>query len=154
MAGLIARPFVFCRLVYPSGGDFATASAATLPAGSRTVLDDHRLAEGFAELGAEHAGKHVDGAAGDEGDDDADRLIGIGLGTGGACVKREHREREREAQPFHRIASPRGVRARLVHAAQPSRSARLRSPGLRSRGREAFAAFTPPPPAPGSHPPK
>jgi hypothetical protein len=31
MAGLIARPFVFCRMVYPSGGDFATASAATLP---------------------------------------------------------------------------------------------------------------------------
>ena len=31
MAGLIACPFVFCRMVYPSGVDFATASAAIFP---------------------------------------------------------------------------------------------------------------------------
>src|SRR5260370_14592265 len=107
MAGLIARPFVFCRMVYPSGGDFATASAATLPPAPGRFSTITGWPRDSLSL-APHPGKHVNGAAGDEGDDDADRLVGIGLGTGAACETREAREREREAQPFHRIAYPRG----------------------------------------------
>jgi len=99
------------------GRRFRDRVSRNIAAGARTVLDDHRLAEGFAELGAEHAGKHVDGAAGDEGDDDADRLVRISLGNGAAGIKRERRERKREAQPFHRIAPCAGVHAGLVHAA-------------------------------------
>ena len=86
MAGLIARAVRVLQDGVAVGRRFRDRVGRDVAAGAWTVLDDHRLAEGFAELGAEHAGKHVDRAAGDEGDDDADRLMGIGLGSGAARV--------------------------------------------------------------------
>src|SRR6266516_8063635 len=106
MAGLIVCPFVFCRMVYPSGVDFATASAAIFPPAP---------------------GQRVDGAAGDEGNDDADRLARIVLGDGIARVKRERRERYHEAEAPHDAVCP-TVRVLVlftrlaVHHNRPSRS--------------------------------
>ena len=70
---------------------------------SRTILHDDRLAQSFGELGPHHAGERVDGPAGDEGDDDADRPARISLRRRVARMQRKHCEREGEPQPFHRI---------------------------------------------------
>ena len=58
---------------------------------ARAVLDHRRLAEQLLELRADGAADDVGGAAGDEGNDDPDRLGGRGLRV------RAERERRREA---------------------------------------------------------
>src|SRR5215831_6618505 len=97
MTGLIARPFVFCRMVYPSGGDFATASAPT--------------ARGARIASARHS-----------------RFI---------------------AEPPRAAFGP-GLSTQLSLADARA----CIHPVCDREGRDAFAALTPPPPAPGSHPPK
>ena len=98
-----------------------------IPARARTVLHDDRLAPRFGKLCAEHARERVDGAAGDEGNDDADRLARIVLGDGIARVKRERRERYHEAEAPHDAVCP-TVRVLVlftrlaVHHNRPSRS--------------------------------
>jgi hypothetical protein len=66
-----------------------------IAAGARAVLHDHRLTEHLGHFRADHARHRVDGAAGHEGDDDADRLARIGLGKSGAGMKRGRGERNR-----------------------------------------------------------
>jgi hypothetical protein len=63
------------------------------PGGTRLVLHHHLLAQNFAELGADQAGKNVVAAAGREADDHPDRLGWIT----GLC-RRRHGRRDDQQQ--------------------------------------------------------
>ena len=76
------------------GRGLRRSRGADIAAPARPVLDHHVLAPGLGELLREDAAQRVDGAAGRERNQNADRAVGIGLG---ACAA-VHRQRGRDQQ--------------------------------------------------------
>ena len=94
------------RALDPRGADGA--------GGAGLVLDDEGLPEGLRELRADRAGDRVGGAAGREGHDERDGLLGPGLGVGardGSESEGEEGEELLHVDGSCRVGGLRGLRA-------------------------------------------